>query len=45
MKAYKKAGFKEEGRLRQASYRDSKYHDKIVMSILRKEWVKEKAAD
>lgn len=38
MKAYKKAGFKEEGRLRQASYRDSKYHDKIVMSILKQEW-------
>ncbi len=38
VKAYKKAGFKEEGKLRQASFRDNSYHDKIVMSILKKEW-------
>jgi RimJ/RimL family protein N-acetyltransferase len=38
--AYTKAGFKEEGRLRQANFRDGKYHDKIVMSILAEEWKK-----
>jgi RimJ/RimL family protein N-acetyltransferase len=38
VKAYTKAGFQQEGRLRQASYRDGTYHDKIVMSILRSEW-------
>jgi RimJ/RimL family protein N-acetyltransferase len=36
IKAYLNAGFKEEGRLRQACYREKKYHDKIVMSILKK---------
>ncbi len=41
IKAYEKAGFKEEGRLRQACYRDKKYHDKIVMSILKQEWEKQ----
>ncbi len=38
VKAYTKAGFIIEGRLRQACYRDGVYHDKIVMSILRSEW-------
>lgn len=42
IKAYRKAGFKEEGILRQASFKDNKYHNKIVMSILRQEWEKEK---
>lgn len=35
LKAYLKAGFVEEGRLRQACFRDGYYHDKVVMSILR----------
>jgi RimJ/RimL family protein N-acetyltransferase len=38
IKVYTKAGFKEEGVMRQANYRDGKYHDVIVMSILRPEW-------
>ncbi len=38
LKAYKKAGFNIEGRLREASYRDNKYHDKLIMSILLSEW-------
>jgi RimJ/RimL family protein N-acetyltransferase len=38
VKAYQRAGFTREGILRQASYRDGHYHDKIVMSILRPEW-------
>jgi RimJ/RimL family protein N-acetyltransferase len=38
IKAYVKAGFQQEGVLRQACYRDGTYHDKIVMAILRPEW-------
>jgi RimJ/RimL family protein N-acetyltransferase len=41
IRAYQNAGFKEEGRLRQACFRDKKYHDKIVMSILKQEWEKQ----
>jgi len=36
--AYRKAGFVEEGRRRQAHYADGAYHDAIVMSVLRDEW-------
>ena len=35
LKSYKKAGFIEEVVLRDVSYRDNKYHDKIVMSVLK----------
>ena len=38
LKAYEKAGFKIEGRLREASFRDNKFHDKLTMSILKSEW-------
>lgn len=38
IKAYARAGFQQEGVLRQASYRDGTYHDKIIMAILRPEW-------
>lgn len=38
IKAYSRAGFQQEGILRQACYRDGSYHDKIVMAILRSEW-------
>lgn len=44
IKAYEKAGFKIEGRLRQASFRDNKFHDKFVMSILKSEWEERKTA-
>lgn len=40
--AYQRAGFVTEGRLRDAAYREGRYHDKIVMSILRTEWQKER---
>ena len=33
--AYRKAGFVEEGRLRQAMYRQGVYHDILVMGLLR----------
>ncbi len=39
IKAYEKVGFKHEGILRQACFRDNDYHDKIVMSILKSEWI------
>ncbi len=38
LKAYAKAGFVVEGRLRQACCRQGLFHDKIVMSILKAEW-------
>lgn len=38
VKSYKKAGFVEEGVMREASMRDGKFHDKIVMAILDREW-------
>lgn len=37
---YTKVGFKEEGRMRQAIYRDGAFDDHIMMSILREEWRK-----
>ena len=37
-RAYEKAGFVEEGRLREAVYKRGKYDDVIVMSVLRSEW-------
>jgi RimJ/RimL family protein N-acetyltransferase len=39
-KAYKKIGFKEEGTKREALYLKGKYHDLIMMAILKKEWKK-----
>jgi RimJ/RimL family protein N-acetyltransferase len=38
VRAYAKAGFQVEGRLRQACYRHHAFHDKLVMSVLRTEW-------
>jgi len=37
-KIYKKLGFKEEGRQREALYRTGSYHDYIMMSILKEEY-------
>ena len=39
IRAYEKAGFVHEGRLRQAVYRDGQYEDMLIMSVLRSEWV------
>lgn len=41
VKAYTNASFKTEGVMRQASYRDGKFHNKIIMSILKEEWLNE----
>ncbi len=38
VKSYLKAGFKQEGILREASFRDGQFHNKIVMSVLKMEW-------
>lgn len=38
LKAYTKAGFVMEGRLRQAACRQGVFHDKIVMSVLKADW-------
>jgi RimJ/RimL family protein N-acetyltransferase len=38
VKAYTKAGFVVEGRLRQAACRQGVFHDKLVMSVLKAEW-------
>ena len=38
LKAYAKAGFVVEGRLRQAALRQGVFHDKIVMAVLKAEW-------
>ncbi len=40
IKAYEHAGFQHEGRLRQADYKDGRYNDLLVMSVLREEWKK-----
>jgi RimJ/RimL family protein N-acetyltransferase len=36
--AYRKAGFVEEGRLRNHTWYDGARHDELVLSILREEW-------
>ena len=38
IRAYRKAGFKEEGRMRESVYRDGQRADRVMMSILRDEW-------
>ena len=38
IKAYEKVGFVHEGTLREANFKNGKYIDMHVMSILRSEW-------
>ncbi len=38
IKCYKKLGFIVEGTLRQELFRAGKYHDVIIMGLLREEW-------
>jgi RimJ/RimL family protein N-acetyltransferase len=38
IRAYEKAGFIHEARLRQAGFRDGDYRDELIMSVLRSEW-------
>jgi len=39
IRAYERAGFRQEGALRSAVLRDGQRHDRIVMGILRDEWL------
>lgn len=41
IKSYRKNGFVEEGRLRQRIFRNGRYYDEVVMSILREEYFTE----
>jgi RimJ/RimL family protein N-acetyltransferase len=38
IKLHKKVGFREEGRLRQAMFKNGQYHDLLQFGILREEW-------
>jgi RimJ/RimL family protein N-acetyltransferase len=38
IRAYEKAGFAHEGRMRQAEYHDGRYLDVLLMSVLKSEW-------
>ncbi len=38
LRAYRRIGFREDGRLRDDRFLDGRYHDTIVMSILEHEW-------
>ena len=38
IRSYQKAGFQEEGRMRQARFQHGAYDDVILMSVLRPEW-------
>ena len=42
IRAYEKAGFQRDGIRRQALYRDGKFHDIYLMSVLREDWDKRK---
>jgi RimJ/RimL family protein N-acetyltransferase len=35
---YRKLGFKDEGRMRSHHFEDGKYHDSLVLGLLREEW-------
>lgn len=38
LRCYQKCGFEEEGRFRDEVFREGKYHDSIVMSLLEPQW-------
>ena len=38
IKFHKKIGFREEGRLRQATFKNGQYHDLVEFGLLREEW-------
>ncbi len=45
VKAYTKAGFVLEGRLRQACCRQGVFHDKLVLSVLKADWQESSAEE
>jgi RimJ/RimL family protein N-acetyltransferase len=38
IRCYQKAGFVQEGYLRQAAYRNGQFHDEYLFAVLREEW-------
>jgi RimJ/RimL family protein N-acetyltransferase len=42
IRAYEKAGFRIEGRLRDAILRDGRYFDEVQMGILATEWLEQR---
>jgi RimJ/RimL family protein N-acetyltransferase len=38
IRSYEKAGFVHEGRKRQAMFKDGRFFDILIMSVLRQEW-------
>jgi RimJ/RimL family protein N-acetyltransferase len=44
IRAYETAGYRREGVLRQATFREGAYHDVLVMAVLREEWVSPRRA-
>jgi RimJ/RimL family protein N-acetyltransferase len=38
VRLHKKVGFREEGRQREATFKNGKYHDHVMFGILREEW-------
>jgi RimJ/RimL family protein N-acetyltransferase len=38
IKLHKEVGFREEGRLRQAMFKNGQYHDRVEFGLLREEW-------
>ena len=45
IRAYEKAGFVHEGRLRQGTFRNGEYRDMLLMSVLRSEWNPQKQVE
>jgi len=45
IKAYESVGFKQEGVLRQMMYREGRYWNVLIMSILREEWAARKQSE
>lgn len=39
IRCYEKCGFRHEGREREAFFRDGRYHDSLLMGILREEFI------
>jgi RimJ/RimL family protein N-acetyltransferase len=39
LRIYEKAGFRQEGRAREAAYKNGRYEDTVLMALLRTEFV------
>ena len=44
IRSYEKAGFQREGTRRKLVYRNSRYYDILMMSVIREEWLKHRLA-